>query len=216
MKWLCNSRNGTTSDMNFAALIFAFFALCPPDPLPTVSFRIGDTEGYVGRGEVHVPVWIDTGTRPTWGALIYTEFPPDMLQATETVIPGPMWEGGFASVVGYSPMDGFLNALCIGWGADSGPIPAEALRAPLFWLVFLPEKAGVAEVRWVLLPEPAPAFFRRSEILVQDGDCEWDVLDWLEPQTTGYTIVESGRITIKEGPLPATPTTWGGIKELYR
>jgi hypothetical protein len=207
-------------------------ATCIPDPLPEVLYTIGKVKCQ--RGELClVPVYVDTGGLDTWGALLFIDYTPEILEAEvlPEILPGPMWDG-FYSATAFSPEDGMINMLILGWheGYDdygnkfAYPIQAEELVDPLFFFMFTAETVGKADVRWRALPNPPPRFFRRFESLV-DTECgTWDVVDYYEGQETGTADVKAGKVKVELGKSLATKQenpsesslTWTQIKVLYR
>ena len=184
-------------------------AACDPDPLPSVGWKIGDVEAYVGE-EVLVPLYADTEGKPTWGGLLFVDYDADKLEiecageeewCEAQIVAGPQW--GFQFGIGYRPEPGKVNTVLVGWQDE--PFGGVSSVEPLWYLKFTAIKPGKAHIEWRPLPKEHPEFWRRSELLTDvkctDGSdfLAWDTVDWYrsQPNVTGATYVESGSVLIR-------------------
>lgn len=172
---------------------------CPPVPLPEVTYRIGQV--MASRGELKVPVYLDTGGLPTYGGLLRLSYEGRRISPVR-IEPGDAWaQADFVHAIDNVISDGDYIWLILGWELQYGetcPIPAEKLALPFVYMVFDGIKPGKAKIDWMPVPDGETGFFRRGECIVDDDGCLWDVIDFYRsrPNQTGLMNVEPGHVIV--------------------
>jgi len=177
----------------------------PPDPLPVVSYEVGEA---MGNGPViEVPIYMNTEGRRSQGGLLFLQYDDKRLHFFD-VKAGPAWDNAdFRHVTINDQIPGKAIFILLGWELteEGFAYGIPETDEPWAYLVFETVKPGKAKIGWDPLPADmtnncygSACFYRRGEMLLDIDDagrCVWDTVDYYTVNgvnTTGTLTVDPG------------------------